>query len=89
MTEKVDFNEFSDSYNNIMNEQHAKFGDIEYYSQHKAKLTKQITGNDIREILEFGCGIGRNLPSLQNEFSNATFYGSDISVDSLTIAKKK
>lgn len=86
MTKKVDFNEFSNSYNDIMSKQHAKFGNIEYYSQHKARLTKKVSKGDEKSILEFGCGIGRNLPSLQKEFPNAAFYGSDISIDSLVIA---
>ena len=88
MNNKVDFNEYSNSYNDIMNKQHAKFGDIEYYSQHKAKIAKKTIKKDILNILEFGCGIGRNLPALQNEFPNSHFYGSDISEDSLKIAKK-
>lgn len=87
MTEKVDFNEYSDEYINIMDKQHSKYGDIEYYSEHKAKITKKFISSNVKEILEFGCGIGRNLPSLQKEFPTSNLYGSDISTESLIIAK--
>jgi len=88
MNNKVNFDEYSDDYLNLMSKQHAKYGNIEYYSEHKAKITKQITNKNIKNILEFGCGIGRNFPHLQKEFLNSKIYGSDISKESLEIAKQ-
>ena len=89
MNKKVNFDNYSDEYLKLMEKQHSKYGDIEYYSQHKAKITKKLFANiDMENILEFGCGIGRNLPFLQQKFKNSTILGSDISTESLEIAKK-
>ena len=88
--DKVNFDEYSDEYLKLMEEQHSKYGDISYYSEHKAKITKKIANKNIniKTILEFGCGVGRNLPFLQQEFKDAKIYGSDISKESLEIAKQ-
>lgn len=89
MNKKVNFDDYSSDYLDIMNQQHSKYGDIEYYSKHKADIVKKILLNKkIINILEFGCGIGRNLPFLKNNFKEAKIYGSDISNESLSIAKK-
>ncbi len=85
---KIDFDDFSDQYMDLMNEQHAKYGDIEYYSEHKAKMTAKVFNTQIKNILEFGCGIGRNLPYLKKQFKDANIFASDISSDSLAIAKQ-
>lgn len=85
---EINFDDFSDEYIDLMNQQHAKYGDIEYYSEHKAKITSNIFNMQIINILEFGCGIGRNLPYLKNKYSNANIFASDISSASLTIAKQ-
>jgi len=88
MNKKVDFNKYSDEYISIMNEQHAKYGDIEYYSEQKAGITFKIFANEVDSILEFGCGIGRNLASIKKKFPSVSIYGSDISDESLQVAKK-
>jgi len=86
MVNKVDFDKYESDYINIMNEQHNKFGDINYYSEQKANITRDLFGSNVKNILEFGCGIGRNLPFLQNVFPDAKIYGSDISIKSLETA---
>ncbi len=85
---EIDFDDFSDKYIDLMNQQHAKYGDIEYYSEHKAKITSNIFNTQIKNILEFGCGIGRNLPYLKKKYPNANIFASDISSESLKIAKQ-
>jgi SAM-dependent methyltransferase len=84
--EKVDFDKYSDGYSELMRKQHAKFGDIDYYSMQKARITKIISPEDSVNILEFGCGVGRNLPFIKNEYPNSNIYGYDISQDSIDIA---
>ena len=88
MNKKVDFNKYSDRYISMMNKQHANYGDIEYYSEQKAEITLKLFNNEVRSILEFGCGIGRNLTSIKKKFPSASIYGSDISDESLLVAKK-
>lgn len=89
--EKVDFNEYADNYNNLMQQQHKKFGNVEYYSEYKITILKQYYRNELSKdlnILEFGCGIGNNLKYLQTAFKNSKVYGFDISDESLEHAKK-
>lgn len=87
---KVNFDDYSDSYDELMQQQHAKFGDISYYSDYKVNILKSIfkdfTSN--LKILEYGCGIGRNLHGIQDLFFNAEVFAYDISNESAKIAKK-
>ena len=43
----------------------------------------------VQRILEYGCGIGRNIPYLRAAFPNAEIVGTDISVASLEMARKE
>ncbi len=85
----VNFDNYSDSYNEIMWRQHKIFGDIEYYSRYKILILKNILGTDKIKILEFGCGIGRNLKYIREYFSDSVIYAYDISEKSIAIAKKE
>ena len=75
---KVDFNEYANKYNAIMQDQHAKFGDINYYSEYKVKITKRLCGDLKGNILEYGCGIGRNLSFLRSAFTKCDIFDFDI-----------
>ena len=37
-------------------------------------------------VLDFGCGIGKSLPLLRNQFGQAEIWGYDVSPDSLRLA---
>lgn len=88
LMKKVNFDAYSVNYDTLMQEQHAKFGDIAYYSEYKAKITKALCA-DVQQarILEYGCGIGRNLSYLQSAFEDSSIFGFDISKESLEIAR--
>ena len=86
MSKKVDFDNYSDDYNDLMRKQHAKFGDINYYREYKAEITKRVFPKGGINILEFGCGIGRNLPFIKEKYQNSSIFGYDISKDSIDIA---
>jgi S-adenosylmethionine-diacylgycerolhomoserine-N-methlytransferase len=45
--------------------------------------------NEPMEILEVGCGTGKNIKNLAKKFSHANITGIDISGHMLTIARKK
>lgn len=87
--QKVNFDKYSNKYNEIMQQQHSKFGDISYYSEYKINILKSLFKDDVDEmkILEYGCGVGRNLPYIKNKFPTALIYGYDISQESIEIAK--
>lgn len=89
---KIDFDYYATTYNDLMQKQHALLGDISYYSEHKVKITKDIVNkyfknNNFLNILEYGCGIGRNLPYLSKYFPESKIFAYDISTESLKIAK--
>ena len=85
---KVDFDEYSGDYDVLMQEQHKKFGDISYYSEYKVNILKSYFDvNKTFKILEYGCGIGKNIKYLEKIFINSEIYGFDISNESLNRAK--
>lgn len=88
--EKINFDDYASNYHKIMQEQHAKFGDVAYYSEYKVQIVKNLcySFTNVR-ILEYGCGIGLNLPYLQKAFPNSNIYGFDISKESLELAQKQ
>lgn len=55
---------------------------------YKAQLLKHILKDEPKSILDFGCGIGLNIPYLHEEFKNSKLYGCDVSSASIEIAKK-
>lgn len=90
MKKKINFDDYSADYNEIMQKQHKIFGDITYYSEYKIKIVKEIIPNkENMKILEYGCGIGRNLRFIKNFYPNSQIYCSDVSIKSLEVAKKE
>lgn len=88
MNQQVNFDEFTDTYNAHLKEQTKLFTSNDgYFAQYKVDITKKIIANPLT-ILEFGCGIGRNVPFLKKAFPNSTIVGTDISLDSLAYAHK-
>jgi len=88
--EKVDFNKYADQYENILDERLDFFGEKStYFVEYKIKLVRDTIGFEPQNILEFGCGIGRNLRFFSKYFPDANVYGTDISARSLDIARKE
>lgn len=87
MNNKVDFDEFTENYNELLKENTKFFSANEsYFSKYKIEIVRKAITSPVSRILEYGCGIGRNIPFLKEAFPNATIVGSDISVASLSIA---
>ncbi len=86
----VNFDDYSKNYDNLLQSQHKKFGNIDYYNEYKIRILKKlIDSNKQLNILEFGCGIGRNFPFLESTFKNSFIYGYDISQESIKLASKE
>lgn len=86
---KVNFDDYSHEYNDILENQLRKFsGNIDFFAEYKVSIIKRMIGKSPNKILEYGCGIGRNLIFLQRYFPEARIFGCDISQESLEIAKK-
>ncbi len=60
-----------------------------YYLLGRDKLIEKLDVKNGENILEIGCGTGRNLMILARRFPNANFYGLDASSAMLETAQKK
>lgn len=89
MTNKVDFDDYTENYNQLLKEGTSFFSSSEeYFARYKVDLVRKQVHTPANRILEYGCGIGRNIPFLQQAFPGAVIMGSDISGASLEIARR-
>ncbi len=89
MTKKVDFDDYTENYNQLLKEGTRFFSaSEEYFARYKVDLMRKQVHTQKNRILEYGCGIGRNIPFLQQAFPTAVIIGSDISSASLEIARR-
>lgn len=89
MTNKVDFDDYTENYNQLLKEGTSFFSaSEEYFARYKVDLVHEQVYTPVNRILEYGCGIGRNIPFLQQAFPSAVIMGSDISGASLEIARR-
>lgn len=78
------------AYDKLLQQNIGLYGkDVSYYAEHKAIILSQYANCFPDEILEYGCGVGRNIPYLQYYFPTASVYGYDISPESLAAARKR
>jgi SAM-dependent methyltransferase len=90
VNKKVDFDEHTEKYNQHLNDGTSFFVSNEaYFAQYKIDILRTEIYRPVRRVLEFGCGIGRNIPFLRRAYPNAVIVGSDISNASLDIARQQ
>ncbi|NGX51196.1 MAG: Trans-aconitate 2-methyltransferase [Chlamydiae bacterium] len=87
--EIVDFDEYTDNYEELLEDQLSFFSSSrDYFSAYKVQLLKRSLDRTPKKILDFGCGIGLSLPHLLEAFQGSEIYGSDISLKSLESARQ-
>jgi SAM-dependent methyltransferase len=87
---KVDFDDYTGNYNSLLRESTGFFSKSEaYFARYKVDILRREVPATAKRLLEYGCGIGRNIPFLRAAFPDATIAGSDISTASLEIARKE
>ena len=85
---KVDFDVYTDNYNSLLREGTGFFTDSDaYFARYKVDILRGEVPSGTNSVLEYGCGIGRNIPFLKAAFPDAKISGSDISAASLYIAR--
>lgn len=86
---KIDFDDYSGSYDELLQESTKLFAeDAEYFARYKVELaTQQKNTLPIKRVLEYGCGTGRNIRYLQAAFPEAEVVGTDVSAESLRLAR--
>lgn len=90
MTKSVDFDNFTHNYNELLNKKTKFFSSSEaYFAHYKVNIIRQTVSSSVTRILEYGCGIGRNIPFLQAAFPHASIWGSDIAPSSLEVAREE
>lgn len=87
MIDRVDFDKYVEQYNHLLREGTAFFSkDDAYFAKYKVDVMKSRLSKPVRRLLDYGCGIGRNIPSLKEAFPGAEVVGTDISRASLAVA---
>ena len=86
----VNFDDFTENYNALLARSTKFFTPSEeYFASYKVQILKRETESlQIDRILEYGCGIGRNLPFLRSAFPQACIEACDISPKSQEVAKE-
>jgi SAM-dependent methyltransferase len=89
MTNRVNFDDYTKNYNALLSEKTSFFSPSEaYFAQYKVELIRQKIKSPVHRLLEYGCGIGRNIPFLKAAFPGAKVIGSDVSAASLEMARQ-
>lgn len=87
---KVDFDQYASNYNELLREGTGFFTkDESYFARYKVDIAQRLVTGSPTSVLEFGCGIGRNIPFLREAFPGAAVMGSDVSGKSIEIARKE
>jgi SAM-dependent methyltransferase len=87
---KVDFDDHLKTYDSDLASRTRFFSSNEdYFAAYKIDVVRRELIRPPRYILEFGCGIGRNIPHLRRHFPQAHIVGTDIAKASLEVARKK
>lgn len=87
---KVNFDDYIENYNTLLRESTNFFSESEvYFAKYKVDILSRESPHPVKRLLEYGCGIGRNIPFLRAAFPGAIISGSDISEASLEIASKE
>ena len=87
---RVDFDDYSESYNRLMKEGVGFFDKEEgYFSRYKIEIVRRLTDEEPGRILEYGCGVGRNIGQIRALFPLSSIYGCDVSKKSIEAARKQ
>ena len=87
---KVDFDAYASNYNDLLREKTGFFTEDEtYFARYKVAIAARLVEVQPRAVLEFGCGIGRNIPFLRQAFPSAAVMGADVSAKSIEIARQE
>lgn len=84
----IDFDDYSKNYDSLLENLLAPYGGADHFGRSKVLYMRKFFsgGHEPSNILDFGCGTGRNLPYLKEFFPGANLFAFDISKKCLTAA---
>jgi SAM-dependent methyltransferase len=86
----IDFDDYSDTYADLIQKNLGFFSsDDRYFAEYKVRIVRERARSEPRRILEYGCGVGRNLGFLHDLFHEAEVSGCDISARCLQRAQEE
>ena len=87
---EVNFDDYAHEYNQLLQKQLNFFDkDTQYFAEYKVALIKEYCGRfSSGRVLEYGCGVGRNLPFFSQIFPQAELFGCDVSAAGLEQARQ-
>ena len=89
MVDRVDFDDFTKNYDQLLSQGTSFFTPNEkYFCQYKVDIVRNRVALPVNRVLEYGCGLGRNIPFLREAFRDSEVTGSDIAPASLEIARQ-
>jgi SAM-dependent methyltransferase len=84
-----EFDAYAESYFETLRENQGALGrDIDYYVQQKVGAIRREIRSVPQTILDYGCGIGRNVEFLRRAFPHSRITGTDVSGKSLDVARE-
>lgn len=87
MTEPA-FDAIAEDYHRQIAENHRVIGGhTDRLPFHKLSIIKCVVPGPVRRVLDFGCGVGANLPAIAKAYPNATITAYDVSVKSVSLAR--
>lgn len=89
MTDNIEFDSLANDYHDNTIKELGKYGKYRDSALlYKSQYVKHTLKNEPKTILDFGCGIGSNIPYLKEFFTNSKLLACDVSSESIKIAEK-
>lgn len=85
---KAEFDEFAKDYADVTS-RNARFFDADYgyFGRYRSNIVKRLSGPNVANILDFGCGVGLGIRPLREAFPECEIVGCDPSQESLALAR--
>jgi ubiquinone/menaquinone biosynthesis C-methylase UbiE len=86
---KSEFDDIANRYNAEIVENLGSFGKFrDSMLLYKSQYLKRLLPETPAAVLDYGCGIGMNIPYLRKYFPDTKLFGCDISKESISLAKE-
>ena len=78
---KIDFDDYARNYSELIEKNQTGLftDDVAYFSRSKIEKISAVIGTNFRSILDYGCGVGKNIDFLRKMSPGAGITGYDIS----------